>query len=170
VFMCLRFSVQVFPSKCSSAPDKVFKWVRNMHAKAKDEVDKLNIRINEIDDIIKKLYEDNLTGKLSDDRFIKLSHDYEKEQKKFNADLKVLESSVKSSQLIMRETKDFVHLVKKYTDIKELSYDLLREFIDKIIVNEKDKVNNTMQVDIYYRFIGKFQFDEELMQGMPCVL
>ena len=77
---------------------------------------------------------------------------------------------MKSSQLIMRETKDFVHLVRKYTDIKELSYDLLREFIDKIVVHEKDKVNKTMQVDIYYRFIGKFQFDEELMQGIPYVM
>jgi len=140
------------------------------NAKSTDEIDQLNTRINEIDNIIKRLYEDNLAGKLSDDRFIKLSHDYEKEQKQFTADLVELESSVKSSQLIMRETKDFVHLVKKYTDINELSYDLLREFIDKIVVHEKDKVNKTMRVDIYYRFIGKFQFDEELMQGIPYVM
>jgi len=140
------------------------------NAKAAVEMDKLEAQIKRIDDIIKRLYEDNLNGKLSDDRFIKLSHDYEKEQNQFNEELKAIEESVKSSDLIMRETKDFVHLVKKYTDIKELSYDLLREFIDKIVVHEKDKVNNTMQVDIYYRFIGKFQIEEELMQGVPCIL
>ena len=126
--------------------------------KSKAELTKTEKRIAELDDIIKHLYEDTLSGKLTDARFVKLSSDYEREQD----ELKVLAGTLRK-ELAVREkkrtdAKNFVAVTKKYTDLQELDATVLREFIERIYVYEKDKQTNTQELQIVYNFIGAFDF------------
>ena len=92
-------------------------------------------RITGLDAICKRLYEDNISGKLSDERFQKLSADYEKEEQ----DLKVLTSALRK-EVELEESKSadvdrFLSVVERYTDIPELTPCILHEFVEKIIVH-----------------------------------
>lgn len=92
-------------------------------------------RITELDAIFKRLYEDNISDKLSDEHFQKLSADYEKEER----NLKVLTSSLRK-EVELEESKSadvdrFLSVVERYTDIPELTPCILHEFVEKIIVH-----------------------------------
>lgn len=121
-------------------------------------------RIAEIDNIIKRLYEDNLNGKLSDSRFSKMSADYEQEQRTLensNAELKCMVDTCEEQSL---NIKSFLKCVRKYTEPCELTPDMLHELVEKIIVYAPDKSSGhrTQQIDIYYNFVGKFPLSKEV--------
>ena len=96
-------------------------------------------RIAELDNLFKHLYEDNVTGKLSDERFIKMSHDYELEQDNLKAMAEVLREEIKQQEKKKTNVKAFISAVKKYTDMQDLDASILREFIDRIEVSHTDK-------------------------------
>ena len=120
-------------------------------------------RITELDMIFKRLYEDNISGKLSDERFQKLSADYEKEEQ----DLKVLTSSLRK-EMELEESKSadvdrFLSVVERYTDIPELTPCILHEFVEKIIVHaasDPKGKNRTQEIDIYYKGIGALEMSK----------
>lgn len=121
-------------------------------------------RIAEIDNIIKRLYEDNLNGKLSDSRFSKMSADYEQEQRTLensNAELKCMVDTCEEQSL---NIKSFLKCVRKYTEPCELTPDMLHELVEKIIVYAPDKSSGhrTQQIDIYYNFVGKIPLYKEV--------
>lgn len=121
-------------------------------------------RIAEIDNIIKRLYEDNLNGKLSDSRFSKMSADYEQEQRTLensNAELKCMIDTCEEQSL---NIKSFLKCVRKYTEPCELTPDMLHELVEKIIVYAPDKSSGhrTQQIDIYYNFVGKIPLSKEV--------
>lgn len=121
-------------------------------------------RIAEIDNIIKRLYEDNLNGKLSDSRFSKMSADYEQEQRTLensNAELKCMVDTCEEQSL---NIKSFLKCVRKYTEPCELTPDILHELVEKIIVYAPDKSSGhrTQQIDIYYNFVGKIPLSKEV--------
>lgn len=121
-------------------------------------------RIAEIDNIIKRLYEDNLNGKLSDSRFSKMSADYEQEQRTLensNAELKCMVDTCEEQSL---NIKSFLKCVRKYTEPCELTSDMLHELVEKIIVYAPDKSSGhrTQQIDIYYNFVGKIPLSKEV--------
>lgn len=121
-------------------------------------------RIAEIDNIIKRLYEDNLNGKLSDSRFSKMSADYEQEQRTLensNAELKCMVDTCEEQSL---NIKSFLKCVRKYTEPCELMPDMLHELVEKIIVYAPDKSSGhrTQQIDIYYNFVGKIPLSKEV--------
>lgn len=121
-------------------------------------------RIAEIDNIIKRLYEDNLNGKLSDSRFSKMSADYEQEQRTLensNAELKCMVDTCEEQSL---NIKSFLKCVRKYTELCELTPDMLHELVEKIIVYAPDKSSGhrTQQIDIYYNFVGKIPLSKEV--------
>lgn len=121
-------------------------------------------RIAEIDNIIKRLYEDNLNGKLSDSRFSKMSADYEQEQRTLensNAELKCMVDTCEEQSL---NIKSFLKCVIKYTEPCELTPDMLHELVEKIIVYAPDKSSGhrTQQIDIYYNFVGKIPLSKEV--------
>jgi DNA invertase Pin-like site-specific DNA recombinase len=116
-------------------------------------------RIAEIDMIIKRLCEDSISSKLSDERFSKLLDEYEKEQASLNDNIVALRSDVEEKERSLLNTKDFIAITRKYTDLKELDATILRAFIDKIYVFEKDKQALTQEIRIVYNFIGAFRFD-----------
>lgn len=121
-------------------------------------------RIAEIDNIIKRLYEDNLNGKLSDSRFSKMSANYEQEQRTLensNAELKCMVDTCEEQSL---NIKSFLKCVRKYTEPCELTPDMLHELVEKIIVYAPDKSSGhrTQQIDIYYNFVGKIPLSKEV--------
>jgi DNA invertase Pin-like site-specific DNA recombinase len=111
-----------------------------------------------IDNIIRRLYEDNVAGKVSDDRFFKMSAEYELEQSTLVKEIAELEIFLQEQRERAVSTDSFLKLVRKYTDIKELDAEILRTFIERVVIHQKAKNEDgkrTQQVDIYYNFIGK---------------
>ncbi len=105
-------------------------------AQKKDSLAQSQKRIAELDVIIKRLYEDNISGKLSDERFIKLSRDYELEQTNLTNLVEHLRQGVKEQEKQKVNVRQFIAAVRKYTDMQQLDASILREFVDKIYVSE----------------------------------
>ncbi len=127
-------------------------------AKGKAELGRAEKRIAELDNIIKRLYEDNISGKLTDERFIKLSGDFEREQDELNTLVGTLRRDITEREKKKTDARNFVAVTKKYTDLQELDSTVLRECIERIYVYEKDKQTKTQEVEIVYNFIGAFDF------------
>ena len=134
-------------------------------ARKRDTLAKADKRIAELDRIISRLYEDNVMGKLSDDRFIKMSHDYELEQSNLKSMAEVLRKELKQQEQQKTNAKAFVTAVKKYTDMQELDAAVLREFIDRIEVSHADKKSKTREITIVYNFIGAFDFTRAIEEA-----
>ena len=129
----------------------------------KKRLAKEETRITEINSLIRKLYEDNVSGKLSNKHFDMMLKDFEKEQT-------ALEKSIEHSKSILRDFEEdgiradkFIALVKKYTDFSELTTPMINEFVDKILVHEGQWENyeRTQEVEIYLNFIGKFELPQK---------
>ena len=137
----------------SDMRDRDAEFVRKRETLAKADA-----RIAELDRIISRLYEDNVIGKLSDERFIKMSHDYELEQSNLKSMAEVLRKDLKQQEQQKTNVKEFIAAVKKYTDLQELDAAVLRAFIDRIEVSHVDKKSRTREITIVYNFIGAFDF------------
>ena len=115
-------------------------------------------RIVELDNIIKRLYEDNITGKLTDERFHKLSLDYENEQRDLNGQVVLLREEIEAAESKSADVSRFLSIVKQYTEIPELTPFILHEFVEKIVIHNAtdphSKTNRRQEVDIYYKGIG----------------
>lgn len=109
-----------------------------------------------LDKIIQKLYEDNIIGKISDERFIKMSSTYENEQKELENEIVKLQSLIESRKEKSFNAQHFLTLVKKHTDIKELNAEIIREFVEKIIVFKAEHENGQriQRIQIIYNSIG----------------
>ena len=114
-------------------------------------------RSKEIDSIIQKLYEDNLLGKISDERFVKLSQSYEEEQKQLQASISDLTEKLTKQQEDSLNISKFMTRILKYTELPELTVEIVNELIDKIVIHKPTgtKRNRIIQIDIYYNFIGR---------------
>ena len=114
-------------------------------------------RSKEIDNIIQKLYEDNLLGKISDERFVKLSQSYEEEQKQLQISISDLTEKLAKQQEDSLNISKFMTRISKYTELPKLTVEIVNELIDKIVIQKPTgtKRNRIIQVDIYYNFVGK---------------
>ena len=110
-------------------------------------------------------YEDNVTGKLTDERFIKLSHDFELEQRNLKSMAEVLRKELKHQEQQKTNAKAFVAAVRKYTDLQELDATVLREFIERIEVSHVEKGASTREITIVYNFIGAFDFTRVIKES-----
>ena len=110
-----------------------------------------------------KLSEDNVTGKLTDERFAKLSATYEAEQAELKKSVESLSVIVEAAEVQAVNVKSFLKIVKKYTEPTELTPQLLHEFVEKIIVHEADKSigHRVQRIDVHYNFIGEIDFSPE---------
>lgn len=131
------------------------KLKKQVSAAAKEK-EKLKHRETELQAILRKLYEDNALGKISDEQFISLSKDFNAEQKHIKERLKALEDILDQVAEKQENTAKFLELVREYTDIQELTKPILNELIDKVVVfdAEKAKGDRVQRIDIYYRFVG----------------
>jgi DNA invertase Pin-like site-specific DNA recombinase len=114
-------------------------------------------RITELNTLIKKIYEDNVNGKLSDKRFAMLLADYETEQNELELSVETLEKSLNEYRENVNNADKFIELVHKYTDFTELTTPMIHEFVEKIVVHEADKStgDRIQQIDIYLKYVGK---------------
>jgi DNA invertase Pin-like site-specific DNA recombinase len=134
-------------------------------SKVKDELRKAESRITELDNIIKHLYEDNISGKLTDDRFVKLSRDYELEQDDLKSSVEDKRNELKEREKNRMNVKSFIDTAKKYTNLQKLDATVLREFISKIYISERNKETKTREIRIVYNFVGAFDFDSAIEQA-----
>jgi len=106
--------------------------------------------------LVKRIYEDNVAGKISDERFAKLLNDYEVEQKSLAEQADTLAKELAEQEAKAVSVDKFLALVRKYTDIQELTPGLLREFVERIVVHNAVKVNGQreQEVVIHYNFVG----------------
>lgn len=114
-------------------------------------------RITEIDAIIKRLYEDNIIGKLTDERFSKMTADYEREQTALEKSRQEMQTVIDNCEAQKVNIDSFLKLVHKYTVPDRLFPELLNAFVEKIMVHEADKSSGhrVQQIDIHYNFIGE---------------
>ena len=115
-------------------------------------------RIAELDELIRKLYEGNATGKIPDKHFNRLLVEYDTEQNALEQEAAELKEGITAQAEDGMRAQRFVSLVRRYTNFDELTAPMLNEFIEKVVVHEADKStgDRRQKVDIYFNFIGCF--------------
>ena len=115
-------------------------------------------RIKELDLLYRKVYEDNVIGKLSDERFQQMSSDYEQEQAELKVQTATITAELEAFEQDNLNVDRFMELVHRYTKFDELTTPMLHEFVDKVIVHEADRSTGerVQQVDIHLNFVGHF--------------
>mgnify|MGYP000697750067 FL=1 len=116
-------------------------------------------RVSELEVLLCKIYEDNILGKLSDSRYATLDAQYAKEQAELTAEISALEKAVKSYETHEKDADRFIALIDKYENFDKLTIAMLNEFIEKILVHERDRkgsIQTTQEVEIYFNFVGRF--------------
>lgn len=132
------------------------------------QLQKDEYRSKDIDSIIQKLYEDNLLGKISDERFVKLSQSYEEEQKQLQTSISDLTEKLTKQQEDSLNISKFMVRISKYTKLPELTVEIVNELIDKIVIHKPTgtKRNRIIQIDIYYNFIGKLNNEKSELNDL----
>jgi len=125
------------------------------------ELDKANTRVQELNIIFRKLYEDKALGKLSEQQFAMLVSSYEDEKTSLAKRAAGLERDISAIDERKRDITRFIKLVGKYSDIQELSYELLHDFIERILIHELDREAGTRKIEIYYSFVGRVDNADE---------
>ncbi|MDE6762086.1 MAG: DUF4368 domain-containing protein, partial [Oscillospiraceae bacterium] len=122
--------------------------------KAKKLVRQYEKRVAELDKLFTRLYEDNVSGKISDERFEMMSKGYEDEQAELKAKISELSAAIEVKEQKSADTSQFLEIVRKYTEITELTPEIMHELIERIVVHAPDKSSGhrVQQIDIYYRF------------------
>jgi len=125
----------------------------------KKKLNKEEKRVAELNNLIRKIYEDNTNGKLTDKRFELLCAEYEREQEGLEKSIAQLQAALDNFNADSMRADRFIELTKRYTDFSELTTLIINEFIEKIIVFEAENVNHerVQDVDVYLNFIDKFE-------------
>ena len=142
-----------FVSMLQEKNKKMTKSDLSEKAKECDEAEK---RIAVLDRIIQNLYEDKVSGTLSEERFIKLSKNYESEQAELTDKVKFLKEELMAVQKETADINKFMRLIKRYTEITELNAEIVRTFIDKIYIHKGEKAQggHRQTIEIIYYCVG----------------
>ena len=124
----------------------------------KRELEQAQVRAGKLDDIIQRLYEDNLDGKISDERFAKMTASYEDEQKTLESRIRELKAAIGTVTENASNVDAFLKLVRRYTDIQELTAEIIREFVEKIYVYKAERIDGkrVQRIKIVWNCIGEF--------------
>lgn len=140
---------------------------RRRNAAKKKELETAEKRISELSAIFKRLYEDSVTGRISDERFSELSADYEAEQKELKERAAGLQEELSKAQEATENAEKFMKVVRKHTSFEELTPTLLREFVEKIVIHESVALDGKrrgklrrQEIEIYYSFVGKVELPD----------
>ena len=135
------------------------------------ELKTLLARDEELDGLFERIYEDNVSGKLSDDRFAKMSRRYEDEQKELSEKIKKLRSEIEKQSSRSMTTDMFIGLVHKYTRARKLTPRMLNELIEKIEVFNAEKIDGVWEqrLRIHYNCVGTIEIPTVLPLPIPEV-
>ena len=135
------------------------------------ELQTLLARDEEVDGLFERIYEDNVSGKLSDDRFAKMSRRYEDEQKELSEKIKKLRSEIEKQSSRSMTTDMFIGLVRKYTRARKLTPRMLNELIEKIEVFNAEKIDGVWEqrLRIHYNCVGTIEIPTVLPLPIPEV-
>ena len=128
-------------------------------------------RDDELDGLFERIYEDNVSGKLSDDRFAKMSRRYEEEQKEFSEKIKKLRFEIEKQSSRATSTELFVSIVRKYTRARKLTPRMLNELVEKIEVYNAEKIDGewVQRLRIHYNCVGEMNIPNEPALPIPAV-
>ncbi len=127
-----------------------------------------NRRLDKLETLICRIYEDNILGKLPDERYMFLSPSYEDERKKLAEEVKSCEVSIREYNENTRSADRFIKLIDKYANFEELTNPMLLEPVNKILVHERDvkgSSNCTQEIEIYFNFVSRYMppdFEKEM--------
>ena len=135
------------------------------------ELKALLARDEELDGLFERIYEDNVSGKLSDDRFAKMSRRYEDEQKELAEKIKKLRSEIEKQSSQAMTTDMFISLVRKYTRTRKLTPRMLNELVEKIEVYHAEKIDGVWEqrLRIHYNCVGEITIPKMLPLPIPDV-
>ena len=137
---------------------------KRRNAAKKRELEAAEKRIGELSAIFKRLYEDSVAGRITDERFSELSADYEAEQRQVRAHAAELQAELSKAQEASVNAERFMNIVRRHISFEELTPTLLREFIEKIVVHEcsyDENKHRRQEIEIYYSFVGKVDLPDE---------
>ena len=135
------------------------------------ELKSLLARDDELDGLFERIYEDNVSGKLSDDRFAKMSRRYEEEQKELSEKIKKLRSEIEKQSSRATSTDMFVSIVRKYTRARKLTPRMLNELVGKIEVYNAERIDGewVQRLRIHYNCVGEMNIPNEPALPIPAV-
>ena len=135
------------------------------------ELKSLLARDDELDGLFERIYEDNVSGKLSDDRFAKMSRRYEEEQKELSEKIKKLRSEIEKQSSRAASTDMFVSIVRKYTRARKLTPRMLNDLVEKIEVDNAEKIDGewVQRLRIHYNCVGEMNIPNEPALPIPAV-
>ena len=151
-----------FIQKKSSAESR-----RELNAKTA-ELGRLEKRNGDLNALFKRLYEDHVLGKVTSEQFRMLSEGYNEEQRTIQEEIPKLRKAIEDLKASATNVERFLEIVRKYTDIKELTPEILRTFISKIVIHERSRKHAKdaeQDIDIYFAHIGnlnRFSFDRQI--------
>lgn len=132
------------------------------------ELAQVRERISKLDVIVQRLYEDNIEGKISDERFARMSATYEAEQKQIETRASELEAAIAEAREHRLNVDSFLGMVRRYTEISELTAEIIRSFVEKIEVKKPEKVPGTrtkkQTLVIWWNYIGVVEIPEEMAE------
>ena len=128
-------------------------------SKKKNRLSAAKRRAADLEKLICKIYEDNALGKLSDTRYAALDAQYAKEQEALSSEIAELQKSITGYEQNRKSAERFIALIDKYENFDTLTNTMLNEFVEKIVVHERDRkgsVDTTQEVEIYFNFVGRY--------------
>lgn len=134
---------------------------------AEDDLQKAVVRNDTVSKLYEKLYEDNVSGKVSDEWFMQLSHKYEVERMELKTKMTELRKRLADMGSRQQERDNFIHAIRRFMEMEKLTAPLLRELIDHIDVYEIEGVgkSRTQRIVIYYRFVGYIELPESAFRS-----
>ena len=139
-------------------------------SKGKSIITANNKRLDELEKLICRIYEDNILGKLPDDRFLSMSQAYESEKADLQKQIDEIENELAGVSQESNSADKFISLIEKYETFEELTNPMLLELVDKILVHERDRkgsIQTSQEIEIYFNFVGKYippDFEKELTE------
>ncbi len=124
----------------------------------KKELEQSQVRIRKLDDIIQHLYEDKIEGTISDERFSKMSASYETEQAQLETRVAELKRLISAERDSVVNANAFISIVKRRTEVNELTAEVIREFVEKVIVFKAETIDGVkaQPLKIIWNCIGEF--------------
>ena len=123
------------------------------------ELEEADKRIQALDRIIQNLYEDKVCGDLTSERFVKMSQSYEQEQSQLKERAYHLRQELSKAREQSDNVTRFMRSIRKYTEITELTPEVVREFVQKVVVFQAEKINGrrTQRIDLYFNSVGQIR-------------